>query len=139
MRVRETVHVERPAADVYQALSEPERAPAGRAWRDIVRDDEAYRATLNASAGPVDVEFDCRFELVERNEGEGVRVRGTGLSPRLAFAFDAKLSVRDADGGSVVDVDAEVLPSGPLAGMGQRRVGEQARRLVAEFVGGGGT
>jgi carbon monoxide dehydrogenase subunit G len=134
--VRETVDVARSPEEVYRSLTEPERGPAGAAWRDVVRDDDGYRATLQATAGPIDVEFDCRFELVERSEGERVRIRGTGLSPRLAFAFDAQLSVRAAGDGSVVDLDAEVLPAGSLAGMGQRRLGEQARRLVADFVGG---
>ena len=136
MRVRESVEVSRSAAEVYGLLTEPERATTRAAWRDVLREDDGYRATLEASAGAIDVELDCRFELLERSEGESVRIRGTGLSPRLAFAFDARLSVRDSDGGSVVDVDAEVLPAGPLAGMGQRRLREQARRLVADFVGG---
>jgi carbon monoxide dehydrogenase subunit G len=122
---------------VYRSLSAPVERPPGATWRDVVREDDAYRTTLEASAGAVELEFDCRFELLELKEGQSVRIRGTGLSPQLAFAFDARLSVRDGDGGrSFVDVDAEVLPAGPLAGMGQRRLREQARRLVADFVGG---
>jgi hypothetical protein len=34
-------------------------------------------------------------------------------------------------------VDVEVLPAGSLAGLGQRRVREEARRLIADFVASG--
>jgi hypothetical protein len=42
--------------------------------------------------------------------------------------------VRPAAGGSDVAVEADVAVSGPLAGLGQRRVGEQVRRLLAAYV-----
>ena len=135
MRVRETVEVARLAGDVYALLSEPERRPAGNAWRDVTREGDAYRGTLHASAGAIELDFDCRLEVIEEREGESVRLRGTGLSPRLAFTVDGRLAVRESDSGSVVDIDVEVLPAGPLAGLGQRRLGEQARRLIADFVG----
>jgi carbon monoxide dehydrogenase subunit G len=134
MRVRETLAVQRPAGEVYARLADPTRGPSGRAWRELARDGDGYRARLLASAGAIALDFECRFQLVERREGESVRLRGVGVSPRLAFAFDGHVAVRESDGGSTVDVDVEVLPSGTLAGLGQRRLREQARRLVADFV-----
>lgn len=134
MRVRETVEVARPPGDVYELLAEPERRPAGGAWRDITREGDAYRGTLHASAGAVALDFECHFEVAEEQQGERVRLRGRGLSPRLAFTVDGRISVRESDGGSAVDLDVDVLPAGTLAGLGQRRLGEQARRLVRAFV-----
>jgi carbon monoxide dehydrogenase subunit G len=134
--VRETVAVARPPSEVYAVLAQPDQRPAGGAWRELVRDEDAYRAKLYATAGPIQLDFDCRFELIERRDGESVRLRGLCISPRLGFTFEGTLAVQAEDGGSTVDVDVEVLPAGALAGLGQRRLGEQERRLVAEFVAG---
>ena len=132
MRLRETIEVARPPADVYAALAEPERRGDGRAWREIGQDDGAYRAKLHLS-GSIDLDFDCRFEL-EEQPPQAVVVRGVGTSPRLGFTFVGSLSVRGSGDTSAVEADIEVLPAGPLAGLGQRRVRDQARGLIAEFV-----
>lgn len=133
MRVRETVEVGRPADDVYATLAEPECRSGEGPWRDLERDDGAYSAKLHVP-GLVDIDFDCRFEL-EVDEGDRrVRVRGMGTSPRLGFTFEGSLSVRGDAGTSTVETDVEVLPGGALAGLGQRRIREQARRLIAEFI-----
>ncbi len=134
MRIRESVDVASARSEVYALLSEPERRPAGGAWRELARDGNGYRGRLLASAGDIELDFDCRFQLLERQAGESVRLRGVGVSPRLAFTFEGSLAVTERDGGSTVDVDVEVLPAGTLAGLGQRRLREEARRLVADFV-----
>ena len=134
MRLRETIEVARPAGDVYALLAEPERRPAGIAWRELTREGDGYRASVHAAAGAIELEFDCLFELVERREGESVRLRGVGTSPRLAFTFEGLLAVAERDGGATVDVDVDVRSSGTLAGLGQRRLREQTRRLVTDFV-----
>jgi carbon monoxide dehydrogenase subunit G len=135
MRVRETVAVSRPPGDVYELLIRPDRRPAGGAWRDVARKGDAYQGTLRASAGAIEVDFDCRLDVVEEQQGESVRFRGTGVSPRIAFTVDGRMTVRQSDSGSAVDVDLEVLPAGSLAGLGQRRLREQARKLIAAFLG----
>lgn len=132
MRIRESIDVARPPYDVYGMLSEPERREGEGAWRELVRQDGAYRAKLHL-AGPIDVDFDCRFELQEEADHR-VLLRGLGTSPRLGFTFEGSLSVRGSDGTSTVDVDLEVLPAGSLAGLGQRRLREEARRLITDFV-----
>jgi carbon monoxide dehydrogenase subunit G len=135
VRVRETVEVARPPNDVRELLVDPQRRPDGQAWSDIVRDGDGYRGTLHASAGAIALDFDCRFQVTEEQQGERVRLRGTGLSPRLAFTVDGHVGVRESGGGgSTVDIDVEVLPAGTLAGLGQRRLAEQARRLITAFV-----
>jgi carbon monoxide dehydrogenase subunit G len=132
VRLRESIEIARPPDDAYAALAEPERRGDGPAWREIGRDDGAYRAKLHLS-GSIDLDFDCRFEL-DRQPPHAVMVRGVGTSSRLGFTFEGSLSVRGSGATSTVDADIEVLPAGPLAGLGQRRVREQARRLIAEFV-----
>ena len=135
MRVRETVEVARAPSEVFALLSEPERRPAGRAWRDLTRDGDGCRGILRASAGPIEIDFDCRLEVRREADGQSVHLRGIGVSPRLGFAVDGLIAVRESGGGSAVDVDVDVLAGGALAGMGQRDLGDQARRLIADFVG----
>ncbi len=132
MRLRENIEVARPADEVYALLTAPEQRGGEGAWRQVARDHGGYRATLHLP-GLVDVDFDCRFEL-EQQPDNAVLLRGTGVSPRLGFTFEGSLSVRGSGETSTVDTDIELLPAGSLAGLGQRRVREQARRLIAEFV-----
>jgi carbon monoxide dehydrogenase subunit G len=132
VRVRETIEVARPAADVYATLTAPERRSGEGAWRALTRDDEAYRAKLRLP-GLIDVDFHCRFEIAEE-AARSVRVRGMGISPHLGFTFDGILAVQGDDRASTVETDIELLPAGSLAGLGQRRVREQARRLIYDFV-----
>ena len=136
MHVTETVAVARPPDEVYRTLTAPEARGPGAGWSEIRRAEDGYAGTLYASMGAIAIDFDCRFDVVEEAPGETVRVRGTGTSPRMGLTFDARFSVRGSNGSSAVDVDADVGVSGPLAGMGQRRLGEQARRLLAAYVAG---
>jgi carbon monoxide dehydrogenase subunit G len=132
VRIRESIDVERPPGDVYATLTQPERRGGEGAWRELAREDGGYRAKLHLT-GPVDVEFDCRFELEEQADRR-VRLHGMGTSPRLGFTFDGTLSVRGNNDGASVDADVELLSAGSLAGLGQRRLGEEVRRLIADFV-----
>jgi carbon monoxide dehydrogenase subunit G len=132
VRVRERIDVARPPDDVYAALKEPQDRGDEGAWRDLAREDGAYRAKLRV-AGPVDVEFDCRFEL-EEEASQRILLRGVGTSPRLSFTFEGSLSIRGSNQASTVDVDVEVLPAGSFTGLGQRRIREEAHRLIADFV-----
>ena len=132
MKLVESFAVERPPAEVLERLAAPERPAREGLWGAVEPLDGGYRASLRAGAGAVEIDLDCRFTVERR--GEEVRVAGDAVSPRLAVVFDARFSVRPAAGGSAVAVEADLAVSGPLAGLGQRRVGEQARRLLAAYV-----
>ncbi len=131
MKIHERVEVARPADEVARSLAHPERRPNGSAWSVVSAADGGYQAILRAHSGPVRLDFDCRFEVVA---GDPLRVKAVGVSPRMGFTADASFAVRPSGGGSVVELDADVLVSGPLAGLGQRSLAEQARRLLLEFV-----
>lgn len=134
MQVHETIEATRPPAEVYATLAQPERRADASGWSGLSRSGDRYTGVLHASAGAIAVDFDCRFEVVEAEPEERVRLRGVGSSPRVGFTFDVVLAVDAADGGSRVVVDGEVDVSGTLAGLGQRRLGEQARRLLTAYV-----
>jgi carbon monoxide dehydrogenase subunit G len=132
VRVRESIEVARPADEVYEVLRAPERRGDEGPWRELAHDGGTYTARLHLP-GLADLDFDCRFELEEQTD-QAVGIRGMGTSPRLGFTFQGSLSVRGSGETSSVDADVEVLPAGSLAGLGQRRIREEARRLIAEFV-----
>jgi carbon monoxide dehydrogenase subunit G len=134
MRIRETMAAGRPPAEIYAALAEPDRRGDAAGWSSLSRSGNEYTGVLHASAGAIALDFDCRFEVVETDPEERVRLRGVGTSPRLGFTFDALLEVQAADAGSRVAVDADIAVSGALAGLGQRRLAEQARKLLAAYI-----
>jgi CO/xanthine dehydrogenase Mo-binding subunit/carbon monoxide dehydrogenase subunit G len=134
IRVHETLRVTRPAEEVYAALTEPELLGAGGGWRDFVRTEGGYEGVLHADAGPIGVDFDCRFRVAQAAPNERVRIEGVGNSAHIGFTVDARFAIRGADGSATVELDADVAVSGPLAGLGQRRLAEQARRLLAAYV-----
>ena len=134
IRVRETIATARPPEEVYALLAHPERRDEHESWSGLARSGDAYNGVLHVAAGPITVDLDCRFEVAESEGENAVRLRGTGTSPRVAFTFEAQLAVEAADAGSRVAVDGNVAVSGPLAGLGQRRLAEQARRLLTAYV-----
>ena len=132
MRVHESIEVARPADEVYAVLRAPERRGDEGPWRELARHGGTYTAKLHVP-GLADLDFDCRFEL-EEQPGQVVWVRGIGTSPRLGFTFQGRVSVSGTGETSSVDADVEVLPAGSLAGLGQRLMREEARRLIVDFV-----
>ena len=134
MYVSETVQVARAPHDVFTALAEPEWQSERVGWRSLERSNGAYAGVLQATAGPIAIDFDCRFEVVEAEPDERLRIRGQGVSPRMGFTVDARFHVRGGDGTTTVELDADIEVAGALAGLGQRRIGEQARRLLASYI-----
>jgi carbon monoxide dehydrogenase subunit G len=134
MQVRQTVEAARPPAEVYARLAQPEQRGADAGWSGVSRSGDECQGVLHAAAGPIAIDFDCRFQLVEIEPDKAVRLRGIGTSPRLGFTFDVRLGVEATDAGSRVAVDGDVAVSGPLAGLGQRRLTEQARRVLTAYI-----
>jgi carbon monoxide dehydrogenase subunit G len=131
MKLRETVALSRPREEVYAWLLSPDRGD-GDGWSDLERSAEGYTATLHARSGPTTVDFDCRFEIEELEPGRRLRLRGVGVSPRMGFTAAADFVLGDAD----IRIEADVAVSGTLAGLGQRELSHQARRLLAAYVPG---
>jgi carbon monoxide dehydrogenase subunit G len=134
VHVRETVEVDRSPEDVYASLTQPERLADGFGLREVARSNGDYRGVLHAGAGPIGLDFDCRFRVSDASANERVRVEGVGSSARMGFTVDATFTISARDGGATVDLEADVAASGTLAGLGQRRLAEQAARLLAAYV-----
>jgi carbon monoxide dehydrogenase subunit G len=127
MRFHERVQVSGAAAAGAVVAADLERVrPAG--WTDLRRSNGGYEGRLRASAGPISIDFDCRLEVVD--EAGALRVRGLGVAPGMGFTVDARVASAGTD---AFAIDADVLVSGALAGLGQRRLHEQARRIVRTF------
>jgi carbon monoxide dehydrogenase subunit G len=134
MHVQETIHADRPPHDVFTALAEPESQAERGGWSSLEQSETGYTGVLQTRAGPIELEFECRFEVLDAEPDQHVRIRGQGISPRLAFNIDARFTLRGSDSATEVEVEADVKAAGELAGLGQRRLGEQARRLLTAYV-----
>jgi len=129
MNVCETVALPRPRQEVCDSLLNPDRRD-GEGWSDLERGAEGYTATLHVHSGPIAIDFDCRFEIEELEPGTRVRIRGMGVAPRIGFTASADFLLGDSD----IRIEADVAVSGSLAGLGQRELNHQARRLLAAYV-----
>jgi carbon monoxide dehydrogenase subunit G len=134
MHVQETIHVERPPHDVFTALAEPEWQAERGGWSSLERSETGYKGVLQTATGPIELEFQCRFNVLDAEPDEHLRIRGQGVSPRIAFTIDARFSLRALDSATEIEVEADVNAAGELAGLGQRRLAEQARRLLTAYV-----
>jgi len=95
---------------------------------DLGRLGDLGEQPLELRAGPITIPFRCDFTTSD--SGSGVRVRGVGVSSGAGFTLDVELW----PSGDAVDVEGDVLVSGTLAGLGQREVGLQVRRLLSKYV-----
>jgi carbon monoxide dehydrogenase subunit G len=84
---------------------------------------------LELRAGPITIPFRCDFTTSD--SGSGVRVHGVGVSPGAGFTLDVELQ----PSGDALNVEGDVHVSGTLAGLGQREVGLQVRRLLSQYLG----
>jgi len=129
MKVRETLALPRPRHEVYESLLNPDRRDRD-GWSHLARGADGYTATLHARSGHTAIDFDCRFEIEELEPGTRLRIRGMGVAPRIAFTANADFALSDSD----IRMDADVAVSGTLAGLGQRELSHQARRLLAAYL-----
>ena len=95
---------------------------------DLSRLGDLGERPLELRAGPITIPFRCDFTTAD--SGSGIRVHGIGVSPGAGFTLDVEL--RPA--GDAVRVEGDVLVSGTLAGLGQREVGLQVRRLLGQYL-----
>ena len=99
--------------------------------------DGAYEGRITFKMGPMSVSFEGTASLEVEGDRRAARITGKGRDRsggsrgKLAMEYQ----VMPADGGSVVEVEADVTLSGPIAQIGrQGLIDEVATRLVSEFV-----
>ena len=80
---------------------------------------------LAVSSGPIALTFHCSIQTPPG------RIRVHGTAPGAAFVLDAATTRSDGE----THIDGELQVCGTLAGLGQRELALQARRLVSALAG----
>jgi len=138
MKLREEFRVDGPLASVWEFLEEPERVarcvPGVEALRVIDADHVEVRATQ--SIGPMSATFDATVTVQERDPYHLIRFQATGRSVRGAVGnIRASNTVRldEAEGGTLVSVEGDVILAGAIGSVGQKVVAKQAGKVTAAF------
>jgi uncharacterized protein len=138
MHIENQFEVKAPIEAVWSYLLDVERvAPCmpGAELTEVV-DENTYKGKAGVKLGPVSMSFSGTVVLQERNEAErrvvmkadGREQRGKGAASALVTS-----SLEAVDGGTKVDVVAELTITGAIAQYGRGMIQDISQKLAQEF------
>jgi carbon monoxide dehydrogenase subunit G len=120
---------------VYAALTDPAilvRAIPGCQRLEQVGED-SYKAAILAGVGSIKGVFDGSVRLSDRDAPHGFTLHASGTGVPGTVSAVARMTLAEADGGTLVRYDADATIGGVIGGVGQRMITGVARRTAAEF------
>lgn len=102
-----------------------------------VNDDGTYDGKLSVKLGPMTAAFEGTATVTPEPESMTAKIEGKGVDKRGGSRGQVKLDykISPADAGSLVEIDADVTLSGPVAQFGRTGlINEISKRLIGEFV-----
>lgn len=140
MRLHEEFQVSKPVAAVWTFFEEPESVarclPGVEAVEVLDADNLSVRATQ--SIGPMTATFETKVTVLDRVPNEMIRFQATGRTVRGAIGNVRTMNsvrLREVNGSTVVDVEADLILAGALGSVGQKAVARQASKVTEEFAG----
>ncbi|PKQ00023.1 MAG: carbon monoxide dehydrogenase [Alphaproteobacteria bacterium HGW-Alphaproteobacteria-12] len=125
-----------PREEVWAALNDPEvlqKSIPGAESVVKVADDE-FEAVAKAKVGPVSARFKGKVKLTDIDPPNGYTISGEGNGGAAGFAKgSAKVSLTEADGGTLLSYSVSAQVGGKLAQIGQRFIDSTASRMSQEF------
>ena len=101
------------------------------------KDDGSYEGKLSVKLGPMTASFEGTATVTPDPGSRVATIEGKGVDRRGGSRGQVKVvyTITPQDGGSKVEVDAEVTLSGPAAQFGRTGlINEMSKRLIREFV-----
>jgi carbon monoxide dehydrogenase subunit G len=124
-----------PREEVWAALNDPEvlqKSIPGAESVIKVADDE-FEAVAKAKVGPVSARFKGKVKLTDIDPPNGYTISGEGNGGAAGFAKgSAKVSLTEADGGTLLSYTVSAQVGGKLAQIGQRFIESTASRMSQE-------
>ena len=140
MRLHEEFQVSKPVAAVWTFFEEPESVarclPGVEAVEVLDADNLSVRATQ--SIGPMTATFETKVTVLDRVPNEMIRFQATGRAVRGAIGNVRTMNsvrLREVNGSTMVDVEADLILAGALGSVGQKAVARQASKVTEEFAG----
>src|SRR5215510_16282897 len=96
--------------------------------------DTEFQAIASVKVGPVKARWKGRVSLVDLDPPNSYRIVGEGEGGVAGFAKgNAKVSLADKDGGTLLSYDVEAQIGGKLAQLGQRLINSAAKKTADDF------
>jgi carbon monoxide dehydrogenase subunit G len=100
---------------------------------DMLSDSE-FQATATIKIGPVKARWKGKVRLSDLDRPNSYRISGEGEGGVAGFAKgNAKVSLADKDGGTLLTYDVEAQIGGKLAQLGQRLINSAAKKTADDF------
>src|SRR5438552_3071244 len=138
MELTNTFQVNVPVADAWTVLTDVERIAPCMPGADLqeVEGDE-YRGIVKVKVGPITAQYKGAARFVEKDDGahravlraEGRDTRGAGNASATITA-----TLREATGGTEVQVDTDLTVSGKVAQFGRGVLADVSTKLLNQFV-----
>jgi len=121
---------------VWAMLNDPEVLKVcipGCEMLDMNGDNE-FQAIASVKVGPVKARWKGKVRLMDLDPPNSYRIVGEGEGGVAGFAKgNAKVSLSDKDGGTLLSYDVEAQIGGKLAQLGQRLINSAAKKTADDF------
>ena len=98
--------------------------------------DTEFQAVATVTVGPVTARWKGKVRLLDLDPPNSYRISGEGEGGVAGFAKgNAKVSLTDKDGGTLLSYDVEAQIGGKLAQLGQRLINSAAKKTADDFFG----
>jgi hypothetical protein len=125
-----------PRARVWEALNDPESLKASIPGCDSVekKSDTEFTAKVALAIGPVKAKFTGEVTLSDLDPPNGYTLSGQGSGGVAGFGKgEAKVSLRDDGGATIIAYQVHATVGGKLAQVGQRLIDSTAKKLADQF------
>ena len=96
--------------------------------------DTEFQAIASVKVGPVKARWKGKVKLTDLDPPNGYRIVGEGEGGVAGFAKgNAKVSLSDKDGGTLLSYNVEAQIGGKLAQLGQRLINSAAKKTADDF------
>ncbi len=98
--------------------------------------DTSFEAAVTAKVGPVKAKFQGAVTLSDIDPPNGYTISGEGKGGAAGFAKGgAKVSLEEADGGTLLKYTVDAMVGGKLAQIGARLIDATSKKMSGEFFG----
>ena len=135
MRFEGTVTIAAPRDRVWAFVIDPTQV--GRCGPGVesidVLDETHFKATAKVGIGFISARFVVNMEFAEVSAPDAATIKAHGQAPGSAVDATARMRLSDdADGGTVMDWEADVTIAGTLASVGARMIEGTANKMIGQ-------
>jgi carbon monoxide dehydrogenase subunit G len=135
MRFEGTVQIAAPRDRVWAFVIDPNQV--GQCGPGVERievvDATHFKAAAKVGVGFINARFNVDMEFAELTPPEAATIKAHGQAPGSAVDATARMRLSDgADGGTVMDWEADVNIAGTLASVGARLIEGTANKMIGQ-------